>query len=90
MKILKLTCENFKKLRAVEITPKGELVEICGKNGAGKSSVLDSIWWALEGTKHIQAMPIRKGADKARIRLDLGEMVVAVDGEPVFSAKAPA
>lgn len=76
MKILKLTAENVKKLRAVEITPTGELVEITGRNGAGKTSVLDAIWWALEGTKHIQAMPIRKGATKARIRLDLGELIV--------------
>ena len=76
MKILKLTCENVKKLRAVEITPAGELVEITGRNGSGKTSVLDSIWWALAGTKHIQAVPIRKGQDKARIRLDLGELIV--------------
>lgn len=83
MKIVKLTAENVKKLRAVEITPTGELVEITGKNGAGKTSVLDAIWWALAGTKHIQAVPIRRGADKARIRLDLGELVV----ERRFSAK---
>src|SRR3990167_76979 len=76
MKILKLTAENVKKLRAVEITPTGELVEITGRNGAGKSSVLDAIWWALAGTKHIQAVPIRKGATKPRIRLDLGELIV--------------
>ena len=76
MRILKLTAENFKKLRAVEITPKNELVEITGRNGVGKSSVLDAIWAALANAKHIQAMPIRKGADKARIRLDLGELIV--------------
>lgn len=76
MKILKLIAENVKSLKAVEITPSGELVEITGKNGAGKTSVLDSIWWALAGTKHIQAVPIRRGADKARVRLDLGELTV--------------
>lgn len=76
MKILKLTAENVKKLRAVEITPTGELVEITGRNGQGKTSVLDAIWWALAGTKHIQAVPIRRGATKARIRLDLGELTV--------------
>jgi len=76
MKILKLTAENIKRLIAVEITPDGNLVQITGKNGAGKTSVLDSIWWALSGTKHIQAQPIRKGENKARIRLDLGEIVV--------------
>lgn len=76
MKIIKLSAENFKKLRAVEITPTGALVEITGRNGAGKTSVLDAIWAALGGTAHIQAVPIRRGADKARIRLDLGDLVV--------------
>jgi len=76
MKILKLTAENIKRLIAVEITPDGNLVQITGKNGAGKTSVLDAIWWALAGTKHIQAQPIRKGENKARVRLDLGEIVV--------------
>ena len=85
MKILKLTAENVKKLRAVEITPTGELVEITGKNGAGKTSVLDAIWWALAGTKHIQAVPIRTGATKARIRLDLGELIVERRFTPVGS-----
>lgn len=77
MKIISLQASNVKKLVAVEIRPDGNVVEICGKNGQGKTSVLDSIWWALAGTKHIQAAPIRKGADEARIRLDLGEIVVS-------------
>lgn len=76
MKILKLNAENIKKLQAVEITPQGDVVTIAGKNGAGKSSILDSIWWALAGTSHIQAEPIRKGQTRARIRLDLGELIV--------------
>lgn len=76
MKILKLSAENVKKLIAVEITPDGNIVTIAGRNGAGKTSVLDSIWWALAGTSHIQAQPIRKGETKARIRLDLGELIV--------------
>jgi hypothetical protein len=76
MKIVALTAENVKKLTVVQIRPDGNLVQITGRNGQGKSSVLDSIWWALAGTKHIQASPIRKGATKALIRLDLGEIVV--------------
>lgn len=76
MKIISLTSENIKRLIAVEIRPDGNLVAITGKNGAGKSSVLDSIWWALSGAKHIQAQPIRKGENKARIQLDMGEIVV--------------
>lgn len=76
MKILKLTAENIKKLIAVEITPAGEIVQIVGKNGAGKTSVLDSIWLALDHTRVGAKMPIRKGENKARIRLDLGELIV--------------
>lgn len=76
MKIVSLVAENIKKLKAVEIKPTGEIVTIAGKNGAGKTSVLDSIWWALAGTAHIQAQPIRKGQNKARIKLDLGELIV--------------
>lgn len=76
MKIVTLLAENIKRLVAVEISPDGNLVQITGRNGAGKTSVLDSIWWALAGATHIQAAPIRHGATKARIMLDLGELLV--------------
>ena len=76
MKIIGLTAENIKRLVAIEIEPTGALVQITGRNGHGKSSTLDSIWWALARAKHIQAAPIRKGQNTARIRLDLGELIV--------------
>ena len=76
MKIIKLNAENIKKLVAVEIKPSGDIVTIAGKNGAGKTSVLDSIYWALAGTSHVQSQPIRKGENKAHIKLDLGELIV--------------
>ena len=76
MNIVKLQAENIKRIVAVEIEPDGALVQITGRNGAGKSSVLDSIWWALAGERSHQSAPIRKGADTARISLDLGEVVV--------------
>ena len=76
MKIISLQAENIKRLVAVHIEPDGSLVQITGKNGAGKTSVLDSIWWALGGTKPHQPQPIRKGQDNAVIELDLGEYIV--------------
>lgn len=76
MKIVSLTAENVKKLTAIEITPSGNMVEITGKNGAGKTSVLDSIWWCIAGAEHIQTMPVRKGATEAFIKLDLGTIKV--------------
>ncbi len=76
MKIVKLEAENIKRLRAVEITPAGNVVQITGRNGQGKTSLLDSIWWCLAGAAGVQAQPIRTGETRARIRLDLGELVV--------------
>lgn len=76
MKIIRLEAENVKRLRCVEIVPDGSVVQITGANGSGKSSVLDAIWWALAGTSNVTAAPIRKGEQKARVRLDLGELVV--------------
>lgn len=76
MKIVSLTAENVKKLKAVEIKPDGSLVQITGANGSGKSSVLDAIYMALAGTKAIPSAPVRKGEAKARIKLDLGDVVV--------------
>lgn len=76
MKIISLQAENFKKLHAIEITPNGNFVQITGRNGQGKSSTLDAIWVALAGIGVAPKEPIRKGAQSARIRLDLGEIVV--------------
>lgn len=76
MQIVSLQAENIKRLVAIEIKPDGALVQITGRNGQGKSSILDAIWWAIAGARHLQPVPIRAGADKAIIRLDLGEIVV--------------
>jgi energy-coupling factor transporter ATP-binding protein EcfA2 len=76
MKIVSLQAENVKRLRAVEIRPTGNLVEITGKNGQGKTSILDAIWWALGGAKHVQKRPIRTGQRSARVVVDLGQWKV--------------
>ena len=76
MKIINLQAENIKRLKAVEITPQGNAVVLGGENGAGKSSVLDSIMMALGGGRTICEQPIRDGETRASIRLDLGKYVV--------------
>lgn len=73
MKIIKLQAENIKKLKAIEITPDGNVIKITGKNEQGKSTVLDAIWWALGGTKNIQEEPIRRGEKSGTITLELGD-----------------
>lgn len=76
MKIIRLSAENVKKLKAVEITPDGSVVMITGPNGSGKSSVLDCIYYALAGTSDIPSKPIREGQEKAHVKLELGEVTV--------------
>lgn len=76
MRIVKLKAENIKKLVAIEITPKGDVVKISGKNGAGKSSVLDAIMYALGGKDVIDPKPVRNGQEKGLVQLDLGDMIV--------------
>jgi len=78
MKIIELKATNVKRLKAIEIKPKGNMVLITGKNDQGKSSVLDSIWYALGGKESMKdtPRPIRKGQSKAKVTVDLGDMVV--------------
>jgi hypothetical protein len=71
-----LQAEGFKRLVAVDITPDGDLVEVRGDNGNGKSSVLDAIFAALAGASAAPVKPVRQGEEMAIIRLDLGEIVV--------------
>lgn len=53
MKINKLEIENVKRIKAVVIEPtQNGLTVIGGKNGQGKTSVLDAIAWALGGDKY--------------------------------------
>lgn len=76
LRILGLEVSNIKKISYIEIAPKSRLVGLYGKNGSGKTSTLDSIIWALGGAKHIQLQPIRKGHDKAHVRLAIGDKVI--------------
>lgn len=53
MKINQLEIENVKRIKAVKIEPSANgLTIIGGKNNQGKTSVLDSIAWALGGDKY--------------------------------------
>jgi len=76
MKIVQLLAENCKRLTAVQINPDKSIVMIGGKNGAGKSSVLDSISMALEGKAAMPEEPLRTGSKKGKIEIDLGDIKV--------------
>lgn len=76
MKIVELKVENVKRLSAVNIKPDGSLVVIGGRHGNGKSSVLDSIMYALAGTDSLPPAPIRNGASKGQVTVRLDDITV--------------
>ena len=78
VKISALELENVKRVRALtlEPTPDG-LTVIGGRNGQGKTSVLDAIAWALGGNRKRPDRPTREGsATPAQLRVTLSNGVV--------------
>lgn len=63
IKINKLEIENVKRVKAVKIEPSPNgLTIVGGKNNQGKTSVLDSIAWALGGNKYRPSQAAREGS----------------------------
>lgn len=61
--INELQVENLKRIKAVKLEPSASgLTVIGGRNGQGKTSVLDAIAWALGGEKFRPTNPKRDGA----------------------------
>lgn len=83
MKIINLKASNFKRLQAIEIHPSGDVIQITGKNGAGKSSTLDAIIAAVAGKKHMPDKALRDGERKGFIELELDGLMI----KRTFNAK---
>ncbi len=78
VKINGFEIENVKRVKAVayEPTPSG-LTIIGGRNGQGKTSVLDSIAWALGGSKFEPSQPKREGsAIPPHLRVELSNGII--------------
>ena len=78
MRIIQLQSENVKRIKAVDITPESDLIVLSGKNGEGKTSVLDSIWLAVQyrAASKGNPNPLRAGTNKGQVTVDLGDYIV--------------
>lgn len=76
MKIIKLKSRNILRLDAVEIEPDGSVVIVGGNNEQGKTSVLDSIVLAMGGRAAKHTRPLKDGADRGEIEIELDDFIV--------------
>lgn len=77
-RILRLVAENVKRLKVVDVAldPKKPLVLIRGKNGTGKSSLIDTIAFILGGKRVQPPEVINRGESYARGLLETEELEV--------------
>lgn len=78
MKISSLEIENVKRVKAVAMEPaESGLTVIGGRNGQGKTSVLDAIAWALGGERNRPGNARREGAaSDPSLRVELSNGLV--------------
>lgn len=78
MKILSLDVENIKRISAFYLATGQDqsIVQITGKNGAGKSSVMDAIAMALGGKRLCPSEPLRRGQNSGHVSVDLGPYLI--------------
>ena len=84
-RLVEVRATNVKALKAVAIKTDGKpLFKISGRNGQGKSSVLDAVVMAIAGPAAFPEKPIRAGENEASIFLDFTDLkltrtIVATD-----------
>lgn len=73
LEITAVDARDFKRLSEVRVETGGHrnLLLIAGKNTAGKSSLMDALTVALGGKDALPPDPVRRGADKAVVTVEL-------------------
>lgn len=75
MKIKSVRISDFRGLKFADFEPSEHIVAIYGKNGAGKSSVLDAIFSTIAGANSFPEAPVRSGCDEAECSVVLSNGV---------------
>ena len=91
IKLISLELNNFKCFNQIKIDFNGKNTDIYGANGAGKTTIYDSLMWLLfskdsqgNGDKSIEIKPIGEGGKvKDHDAITSVEAVFTVDGEEI-------
>ena len=83
MKLISLELENFRQHKAGKIEFSDGITIITGSNGAGKSTILEAISWAIYGTEAARgnkdSIKWNKAPARSKVRV---ELVFELDNEP--------
>lgn len=74
--VIRVSAENIKNVRVVDFIPNRYVTKISGANGAGKTSVLDVIFYALAPRKTLTPTLIRQGQKKGFIRVETNTHII--------------
>jgi energy-coupling factor transporter ATP-binding protein EcfA2 len=80
VRLHELQVEGFKKIKVVRFKLRKGITEIAGRNGAGKSSVLDAVKVFFDGLPRAKGEltePINNNVERAIIRGRIGDMLVS-------------
>lgn len=70
-KLMAWHVKDFKTIQVMNVEPNGKHVEIKGPNASGKTSHLDTIFFALQGLRKGQPNPVRFGANEALVEITI-------------------
>lgn len=76
----KFSVQDFMGVHFVAIPIQGRMTIITGEADAGKTSVINALWYVFQGEKAVPDMPLRKGAKDLKI-------LVTIEGEKKFVAR---
>ena len=75
-RIIQLTAENIKRLRAVSISLSDGVTVIGGRNAQGKSSLLDALMFLLMGKRHPDPKLLREGEEKGFVQAETEDFII--------------
>lgn len=74
--LIRITAENIKNVKVVDFAPNRYITKISGANGAGKTSALDAVFYALAGRKTLPPSLIRQGQKRGHIRIETNTHII--------------